>query len=63
MVFRIIQPAPALRPYIRHYVLFHFAFDPTGPQPPVKTYPVNPEESMTFYIRGWYKDKDSLTAY
>ncbi len=52
MVFRIVQPAPPLRRYIRHYMLFHFAFDPNGPQP-VKAYPVNPEEGMTFYINGW----------
>lgn len=52
MIFRIIQPAPPLRQYIRQYMLWHFIFDPKGPQP-VKAYPVNPEEGMTFHIRGW----------
>ncbi|ADB39510.1 helix-turn-helix domain-containing protein [Spirosoma linguale] len=51
MVFRVIQPSPFLRQYIRSYMLCHIDVDPSLPAP-VKAYPVTPEEGMTFHIRG-----------
>ncbi|AMJ66000.1 AraC family transcriptional regulator [Hymenobacter sp. PAMC 26628] len=51
MIYQFIQPAPALRPYIRQYQLFHFTFDRHAPIP-VKSYPACPEEGFSFFLRG-----------
>ncbi len=60
MMYRLVQPDPALRLYIRSYMMWHLAFDPKEPQP-VKAYPVSPEEGMTFYIKGWVQaESDGL---
>lgn len=48
----MIQPHPALRPYIRVYMLFHFAFPDQPELLPVKTYPATPEEGFSFFLRG-----------
>lgn len=51
MIYRFIQPIPALRPFIRHYQLCHFTFDSRLPIP-VKSYPACPEEGFSFFLRG-----------
>lgn len=51
MIYRIIQPHPALQPYIRGYMLCHFTFT-TQAQIPVKTYPATSEEGFSFFLRG-----------
>lgn len=56
MMFRMVQPTPALHPYIQGYMMWHMVFDPSGPQP-VKAYPVNPEEGMTFHVKGWVQSE------
>lgn len=51
MICQCCQPAPILKPYIKEYLVLHMRFgkDITSP---IKAYPVNPEEGMTFAIRG-----------
>lgn len=51
MIFRHIQPSPHLRPYIKVYMLLHFRFNANNPAP-VKPFPANPNQGITFYPRG-----------
>ncbi|MFN8353972.1 MAG: AraC family transcriptional regulator [Spirosomataceae bacterium] len=50
MICQRVAPALPLRQYIKEYLVLHTKF-PEGIKP-VKAYPVNPEEGMTFVIRG-----------
>ncbi len=51
MIVQRITPTPCIRNYIREYLLVHLVLD-TQTAAPVKAYPVNPEEGITFQIRG-----------
>ncbi len=51
MICQRIKPAPALLGYSKEFLLLHVRFT-GGRSPPVKAYPVNPGEGMTFHIRG-----------
>lgn len=51
MICQRCLPAPMLSPFIKEYLVLHMRFEKNAP-PPVKAYPVNPEEGMTFVIRG-----------
>lgn len=51
MIYKRIQPSNEVRGYIREYMLLHLVFDPKDASP-VKVYPTNPEEGISFRIRG-----------
>ncbi len=51
MICKRIKPEPLVSEYVKEYLLLHRKFDPKDIQP-VKAYPVNPEEGMTFQILG-----------
>ncbi|AXE16517.1 hypothetical protein DR864_01630 [Runella rosea] len=51
MICQRIPPAPPIRQYIKEYLVLHMKFGKDIPAP-TKAYPVNPEEGMTFVIRG-----------
>jgi AraC-like DNA-binding protein len=51
MVFSYIAPSPALRPFIRDYLIAHFHFDSESPVP-LKPYAPKPEQGITFFVRG-----------
>jgi AraC-like DNA-binding protein len=55
MICKTILPAPILQQYIKEYLVLHTKFD-VGTVP-VKAYPVNPEEGITFVIRGSFSGK------
>jgi AraC-like DNA-binding protein len=49
MIYKLIQPAPKLRPYIRDYVLLDFLLDPGSPTP-VKPFPAHTDQTLVFYL-------------
>ncbi|QHV95695.1 helix-turn-helix domain-containing protein [Spirosoma endbachense] len=51
MICKRIKPASFVGNYVKEYLLLHMAFDPTVAAP-VKAYPTNPEEGITFQILG-----------
>lgn len=51
MICKRIKPGLELSHYIKEYLILHVLFD-TNAATPVKSYPVNPEEGMTFHLRG-----------
>jgi AraC-like DNA-binding protein len=51
MIFRHIAPSPHLQPFVKEYFLLHFEFDTQSP-PPVKPFPVRPQHTLVFYLRG-----------
>ncbi len=51
MICKRIKPITELSKYIKEYLILHVLFD-TGAAAPVKSYPVNPEEGMTFHVKG-----------
>ena len=51
MIVQRISPASSVSNYIREYLLVHLVFNPQT-APPIKAYPVNPEEGITFQIKG-----------
>lgn len=50
-MFSTVAPVPALRPWVRDYLLAHFRFDPTQPIPH-KRYAPKPEQGITFFVKG-----------
>ena len=56
MIYKIIQPSPHLKVFIKDYSLLHFEFDMNGPTP-VKFFPATTQHSLVFYLRG------SVTAF
>lgn len=60
MIFSYIAPSPALRDFIRDYLIAHFRFDQEKPAP-VKPYPPKPEQGITFFVRGRPRIVDPLT--
>jgi AraC-like DNA-binding protein len=51
VIFSSIAPAPALRGFVRDYLIAHFRFDPRQPIPH-KRYAPKPEQGVTFFVRG-----------
>lgn len=51
MIYKRIQPGIPVRDYIKEYMLVHLIFDLKDASP-VKIYPTNPEEGISFRIRG-----------
>ncbi|MEO8473227.1 MAG: AraC family transcriptional regulator [Chryseolinea sp.] len=60
MIYRIIQPAPHLRTFVKEYCLLHFVFDKNTPIP-VKPFPVRPQQSIVFYLQGCVKALNPAT--
>lgn len=52
MIVKDILPSECLREFIQHYRLRHFVFK-NGMIPPVKPFPPRPEQSLTFFVRGY----------
>jgi AraC-like DNA-binding protein len=50
MIFKLVAPSPALRDYVRSYMLIHFQFK-TNEDKPIKPYPPRPEQCIIFYPR------------
>lgn len=51
MICKRIKPAVNISSLVKEYVIFHAIFD-RNTKIPAKSYPVNPEEGLTFIIRG-----------
>ncbi len=51
MLYKLIQPSPQLRPFVKEYCLLHFEFDKQLPTP-VKPFPVRPQQTLVFYLKG-----------
>lgn len=51
MIYRIIPPSPHLRAFVKEYCLIHFVFNSQSPIP-IKPFPVRPQQSLVFYLRG-----------
>ena len=51
MIYQLIQPSLCLRPFVKEYCLLHFEFDQKHP-PPVKPFPVRPQQTLVFYLKG-----------
>jgi AraC-like DNA-binding protein len=60
MICKTVFPAPILQQYIKEYLVLHTKFD-VGIVP-VKAYPVNPEEGITFVLRGGFSGKTIETG-
>ena len=54
MFFRYFAPSLRLQPIIKQYLLFHWEFDRTQ-SALVKPFPVRPQQSMAFYLKGGCK--------
>lgn len=52
MFFRIVPPAPALRPFVQHYLLVHVCYDGVDPSQAIKPMPPAPQQCLYFYPRG-----------
>jgi len=50
--FRIVPPAPALRPFVQHYLLVHVRYDGVDPSQAIKPMPPAPQQCLYFYPRG-----------
>jgi len=50
--FRIVPPAPALRPFVQHYLLVHVRYDGKDPSQATKPMPPAPQQCLYFYPRG-----------
>lgn len=51
MIFSCINPCPALRDFVRDYLIAHFLFDKEKPTP-FKPYAPKPEQGITFFVKG-----------
>jgi AraC-like DNA-binding protein len=51
MICTRIKPATEIRNFVKEYVIFHSIFD-SNTNIAAKSYPVNPEEGITFIVRG-----------
>jgi AraC-like DNA-binding protein len=50
--FRIVPPAPALCPFVQHYLLVHVRYDGVDPTQAMKPMPPAPQQCLYFYPRG-----------
>lgn len=60
MICKTVIPPPILQTYIKQYLVLHTKF--ASGVVPVKAYPVNPEEGITFVIRGSFSGKTLETG-
>src|SRR5690606_21317616 len=51
MIYQYLPPNPALREFVRDYLIAHFVFDKDKPIP-VKAFAPRPEQAMAFLPRG-----------
>ena len=51
MIFSHIAPRPALRDFVRDYLIAHFRFDHEKPTA-LKPYAPKPEQGITFFVKG-----------
>jgi len=51
MICKRISPGLSVSQYVKEYLLLDMVFDTKAPAP-IKAYPVNPEEGMTFQMKG-----------
>lgn len=58
MIFQEVVPCPALRPFVRNYLLVHL-HDVVFP---VKPYPTRIEQALVFFARGHIESHDPLTG-
>jgi AraC-like DNA-binding protein len=61
MIQQSFPPSPHLQKYIREYILIHLQID-KNLAVPVKPYPANPEQGITFYVKGFVTSVDPATA-
>lgn len=61
MIYKYIQPSPALQELVRDYLVAHFIFDKNAPLP-VKPYAPKPEQGNTFFPRGFVSIEDQCTG-
>jgi len=61
MIFSHIAPRPALRNFVRDYLIAHFRFDHET-QTPLKPYAPKPEQGVTFFVRGRPTSVNPLTG-
>ncbi len=61
MIQKSLRPGVHLQKYIREYVLIHLDID-NSLKVPVKPYPANPEQGITFYINGFVTSIDPITC-
>lgn len=52
MLVRIVPPAPALRPFVQHYLLVHIRYDRADARRALKPMPPAPPQCLYFYPRG-----------
>lgn len=57
MVYQYVQPSPALREFVKDYLVAHFVFDKKGTIP-FKPYAPKPEQGITFFPRGYVSIAD-----
>ena len=61
MIFSHIAPRPALRDFVRDYLIAHFRFD-HGKPTALKPYAPKPEQGITFFVRGRPQSLNPLTG-
>ena len=61
MIFSHIAPTPALRDFVRDYLIAHFRFDHEK-STPLKPYAPKPEQGITFFVRGRPRSVNPLTG-
>lgn len=61
MIQQSFTPGPPLQKYIREYILIHLQID-KNLEVPIKPYPANPEQGITFYVKGSVTSVDPLTG-
>jgi len=61
MIFSYIAPSPALRNFVRDYLIAHFRFAEEA-SAPIKPYAPKPEQGITFFVRGRPSMADPLTG-
>ena len=61
MIFSHIAPKPALRDFVRDYLIAHFRFDHEKPTA-LKPYAPKPEQGITFFVKGRPTSVNPLTG-
>ncbi|SMB99615.1 hypothetical protein SAMN00120144_3701 [Hymenobacter roseosalivarius DSM 11622] len=61
MIYQYIAPSPALREFVRDYLVAHFVFDKKQ-DIPVKSYSPKPEQTITFLPKGNLTVSNTLTG-
>jgi AraC-like DNA-binding protein len=61
MIQQSFKPGEHLKKYIREYIIIDLEIDPRL-RVPVKPYPANPEQGITFYAKGFVTSSDPVTS-